>query len=157
MTDTVSAAAAEAIARRTRSEMHDIALVLGSGCAPAADLVGDVVAEVKTAQLPGFAPAAVPGHVGRLRSVRIGDGRALVFLSRTHLYEGRGVRPVYAVRNPGPKVTKDGAHIRSSRHSPSKDQKLGSARLRFRVIGPTARRIVLGEIAYKPCSRNPRK
>jgi len=96
MTDPLSAAAAEAIARRTRSETHDIALVLGSGWAPAADLLGNVAAEVKTTHLPGFAPAAVPGHVGRVRSVRIGDGqkRALVFLSRTHLYEGRGVRPV---------------------------------------------------------------
>ena len=94
--DPLAAAAAEALATRTRSETHDIALVLGSGWASAADLLGEVVAEVPTTHLPGFAPAAVPGHVGRVRSVRIGSThrRALVFLSRTHLYEGRGVRPV---------------------------------------------------------------
>jgi purine-nucleoside phosphorylase len=94
--DPLAAAAAEALATRTRSETHDIALVLGSGWASAADLLGEVVAEVPTTHLPGFAPAAVPGHVGRIRSVRIGSThrRALVFLSRTHLYEGRGVRPV---------------------------------------------------------------
>jgi purine-nucleoside phosphorylase len=94
--DPLAAAAAEALATRTKSETHDIALVLGSGWASAADQLGEVVAEVPTTHLPGFAPPAVPGHVGRIRSVRIGSTgrRALVFLSRTHLYEGRGVRPV---------------------------------------------------------------
>jgi purine-nucleoside phosphorylase len=96
MSDSLAAAAAEAIATRTRAETHDVALVIGSGWAPAADLLGEVVAEVETDHLPGFAPAAVAGHVGRLRSVQIGmsNRRAMVFLSRTHLYEGRGVRPV---------------------------------------------------------------
>jgi purine-nucleoside phosphorylase len=38
----------------------------------------------------------VAGHKGSIRSVRIGDSdrRALVFGSRTHFYEGRGVRAV---------------------------------------------------------------
>ena len=94
--DPLAAAAAEALARRTKSETHDIALVLGSGWASAADLLGEVVAEVATTHLPGFAAPAVPGHVGKIRSVRIGstNRRVLVFLSRTHLYEGKGVRPV---------------------------------------------------------------
>ncbi len=94
--DPLAAAAAEALATRLKSETHDVALVLGSGWASAADLLGEVVAEVPTTHLPGFAPAAAAGHVGKIRSVRIGSTgrRALVFLSRTHLYEGRGVRPV---------------------------------------------------------------
>jgi purine-nucleoside phosphorylase len=94
--DPLAAAAAEALATRTKSETHDIALVLGSGWAPAADLLGEVVADVPTTHLPGFAPPAAAGHVGRIRSVRISstNRRALVFLGRTHLYEGRGVRPV---------------------------------------------------------------
>jgi purine-nucleoside phosphorylase len=92
----VALAAAEALAARTGVDRHDVALVLGSGWAPAADLLGDPLAELATTDLPGFVQPAVAGHVGRVRSVRIGDGdrRALVFLSRTHLYEGRGVRPV---------------------------------------------------------------
>jgi purine-nucleoside phosphorylase len=36
----------------------------------------------------------VAGHAGKVRSVRIGGVRALVFLGRTHLYEGRGVASV---------------------------------------------------------------
>ncbi|GMA88313.1 hypothetical protein GCM10025868_35630 [Angustibacter aerolatus] len=48
------------------------------------------------AEPPGFRPSAVAGHSSTLRSVRIGDSdrRALVLGSRTHLYEGRGVRAV---------------------------------------------------------------
>jgi len=49
---------------------------------------------VATTDLPGFAPPAVEGHAGRVRSVRAGDRTLLVFLGRTHLYEGHGVRAV---------------------------------------------------------------
>ena len=73
---------------------HDVALVLGSGWLPAVDALGEVVADVATTDLPGFAPPAVAGHAGRVRSVRAGDRTLLVFLGRTHLYEGRGVRAV---------------------------------------------------------------
>lgn len=76
----------------------DVALVLGSGWAPAADLLGDTVAEVAADDVPGFRPPAVPGHVGALRVVRIGDDapsrHALVLGARTHLYEGHGVDAV---------------------------------------------------------------
>jgi purine-nucleoside phosphorylase len=68
--------------------------VLGSGWLPAADALGEVTAELSTTDLPGFAPPAVEGHAGRVRSVRAGDRHLLVFLGRTHLYEGLGVRPV---------------------------------------------------------------
>ena len=92
----VARAAADAIAAATGSPRHDVALILGSGWAPAGDLLGETLAELPSADLPGFAAAAVAGHRGVIRSVRIGDGdgRALVFGSRTHLYEGRGVRAV---------------------------------------------------------------
>jgi purine-nucleoside phosphorylase len=36
----------------------------------------------------------VQGHVGQIRSIPVGDKRALVLLGRTHLYEGRGVAAV---------------------------------------------------------------
>ncbi len=92
----VARAAATVFAERSGAPRHDVALVLGSGWAPAADLLGETLAEVAIGELPGFTAAAVEGHVGHVRSVRIGDSdrRAMVFLSRTHLYEGRGVRPV---------------------------------------------------------------
>jgi purine-nucleoside phosphorylase len=91
------AAAAEAaaeLARLTGVERHDVALVLGSGWVPAVDLIGETVADVSVADLPHFAPPAVEGHAGRVRSVRAGDTRVLVLLGRTHYYEGRGVEAV---------------------------------------------------------------
>ena len=50
----------------------------------------------RDARLPGFAAAAVAGHSGQMRSVDIaGSGRrALVFGTRTHYYEGKGVDAV---------------------------------------------------------------
>jgi purine-nucleoside phosphorylase len=89
-------AAATRVAELTGVGRHDIALVLGSGWGGAADLIGETVAEVPSDQIPGFARPAVEGHVGTIRSIRVGDTdrHALVLGSRTHLYEGRGVRAV---------------------------------------------------------------
>ncbi len=86
--------AADAIRERTGVERHDVALVLGSGWVPAAEMLGETVADLDVTDLPGFAPPAVAGHAGRVRSIRAGDLRALVFLGRTHLYEGLGVASV---------------------------------------------------------------
>ncbi len=86
--------AADRVAEATGVPQHDVALVLGSGWLPAAHALGDPVAEVPLADLPGFAAPAVAGHGGTLRSVRVGDRRVLVLLGRTHLYEGRGVAAV---------------------------------------------------------------
>ncbi|YAL82583.1 purine-nucleoside phosphorylase [Dermacoccaceae bacterium W4C1] len=92
----VARAAAQVIAERSGTDRHDVALVLGSGWGRTADEVGETVAEIDNTDVPGFAPAAVAGHSGVMRSVRIGDTdrRALVFGTRTHYYEGRGVRAV---------------------------------------------------------------
>ena len=96
----VARLAAEVIARRTGVEKHDVALVLGSGWGGAAELLGETVAELPSHEVPGFSRPAVLGHVGTLRSIRIAgegdrpDRYALVLGSRTHLYEGRGVRHV---------------------------------------------------------------
>lgn len=87
-------AAAQRLSELTGVERHDIALVLGSGWRPAADALGESVAEVPVTDLPGFGAAGVAGHPGTLRSVRVGERRVLVFLGRTHLYEGRGVAAV---------------------------------------------------------------
>ena len=73
---------------------HDVAVVMGSGWAPAADAFGTAEAAVAVAGLPGFAAPTAVGHGGEVRSVRVGERRVLLFLGRTHLYEGRGVEPV---------------------------------------------------------------
>ncbi len=86
--------AAARLAELTGVERHDVALVLGSGWLPAVDALGDATAEIDTTDLPGFSAAAVVGHSGKIRSVRSGDTNLLVFLSRTHYYEGKGVAAV---------------------------------------------------------------
>lgn len=87
--------AAAALAAHTGIAHHDVAVVLGSGWVPAADMLGETRALVAVTDLPGFAPPAVAGHAGQIRSVALADGRhALVFLGRTHLYEGHGVAAV---------------------------------------------------------------
>jgi len=85
---------AERLRELTGVDRHDIALVLGSGWMPAVEALGEATAEVSTADLPGFAPPAVAGHAGKIRSVRCGDKNLLIFLGRTHFYEGLGVRSV---------------------------------------------------------------
>ncbi len=81
--------AAAELARRTGTDTHDVAVVLGSGWRPAADVLGTPDAEVPMAELPGFVAPSAVGHGGTARSLRIGDTRVLVLLGRTHLYEGR--------------------------------------------------------------------
>jgi purine-nucleoside phosphorylase len=71
-----------------------VAVVLGSGWAPAADALGSPAAEFPLDELGGFATPSVPGHLAMARSVRVGPVRALVYLGRTHLYEGHPVDTV---------------------------------------------------------------
>ncbi|MDQ0822071.1 purine-nucleoside phosphorylase [Arthrobacter sp. V4I6] len=89
-------AAADYIADETGVDSHDVALVLGSGWADAADLIGETTATLSAAEVPGFSAPSVTGHVGTIRSVltREGGKRALVLGARTHYYEGKGVRAV---------------------------------------------------------------
>ncbi len=94
----LAAEAAKALAELTGVPSHDVALVLGSGWLPAVDALGEATAEINTTDLPGFSAAAVAGHSGKIRSIRAespeGDRNLLVFLSRTHYYEGKGVAAV---------------------------------------------------------------
>lgn len=93
-----ASAAASEIAQRTGVESHDIALVMGSGWVTACDALGTPTYECDAHELTGFQAPAVEGHSGKVRSYLIeSDGkkiRALVFLGRTHLYEGKGMEPV---------------------------------------------------------------
>jgi purine-nucleoside phosphorylase len=86
--------AADALRERTGGADHDIALVMGSGWLPAADALGAAEHEIPLAELPGFSAPAVAGHGGTVRSVTLGDRRLLIFLGRTHYYEGKGVAAV---------------------------------------------------------------
>ncbi|WP_199435475.1 purine-nucleoside phosphorylase [Qaidamihabitans albus] len=95
----LAATAAAALAERTGAERHDIAVVLGSGWRPAADVIGAPDAEVPLGELPGFETPSAVGHGSTARSLTVGGKRVLVLLGRTHLYEGKGVaRVVHAVR-----------------------------------------------------------
>lgn len=95
----VARAAAARIAELSGVASHDVALVLGSGWSGAADVLGETVAEIPAGDVPGFTAPAVEGHGATIRSIRYTDDagavrHALVIGSRTHLYEGRGVRRV---------------------------------------------------------------
>jgi purine-nucleoside phosphorylase len=92
----VADAAAAVLRERTGVDRHDVALVLGSGWGQTGDLIGETHASIDNTDVPGFGAAAVAGHSGVMRSVAIGDTgrRALVYGTRTHYYEGRGVRAV---------------------------------------------------------------
>ena len=68
-------------------DRHDVAVVLGSGFAPAAAALGPADAEIPLADLGGFPPPTVAGHVAMVRSLTIGGLRVLVYLGRVHLYE----------------------------------------------------------------------
>ncbi|MDN5683294.1 purine-nucleoside phosphorylase [Corynebacterium glyciniphilum] len=113
-TAAVAADAAAELARRTGRDAHDVAVVLGSGWRPAADVLcgaegsgdrdgdgdGDAgMIEFPMSDLPGFLPPTAEGHGGTVRSLEINGLRVLVLLGRTHGYEGHPVwRTVHAVR-----------------------------------------------------------
>ena len=92
--DAVAAESANAIGDRTGVDEHDVAVILGSGWAPAVAQLGDPVAVVPMAELPGFPPPTAAGHGGQVLSLHVGDHRVLVFVGRIHAYEGHGLRHV---------------------------------------------------------------
>jgi purine-nucleoside phosphorylase len=92
-------ASAARLAEVTGVDRHDVAVVLGSGWKPAADRMGEVVAEVAMTDLGGFPEASVQGHGTTVRSIANGDRRVLAFMGRVHLYEGHHPNVVaHAVR-----------------------------------------------------------
>jgi purine-nucleoside phosphorylase len=91
--------AAAVLAETTGVPQHDVAVVLGSGWGLAADAFGTTIAEIDMHTLPGFRPPVAEGHRGQIRSVDADGTSILVFMGRTHLYEGHGVDAVvHAVR-----------------------------------------------------------
>jgi purine-nucleoside phosphorylase len=92
--DAVAQQAAAAIRERTGADSHDVAVILGSGWAPAAAELGPPTAVIPMGELPGFTPPTAEGHGGDVVSVRAGDHRVLVFIGRIHAYEGHDLRHV---------------------------------------------------------------
>jgi purine-nucleoside phosphorylase len=89
--------AAEEIAKITGKSSHSIAFVMGSGWVDAAEHLGTPTHEIALHELHGFEKSSVQGHGSSLRSYTLGSGESknvLVFLGRTHLYEGKGIEPV---------------------------------------------------------------
>jgi purine-nucleoside phosphorylase len=86
--------AADRIAQLTGRPSHEALVVLGSGWGPAVNAFGDPVAAFAMTDVPGFLAPVAEGHVGEIRSYVLDGVATLVHLGRTHLYEGRGLRPV---------------------------------------------------------------
>ena len=91
--------AAAAVAEATGVDAHDAVVVLGSGWSGAVAGLGEPVATLDVATLPGFHAPVAAGHEGVVRSLRLprsagADVRVLAFCGRTHLYEGHGADAV---------------------------------------------------------------
>ena len=79
--------AAEAVAEHLDATGAEVAVVLGSGLASAAETLEEA-RTVASASLPGFPETTVSGHPGRLLCGRLAGRKALVFCGRVHGYEG---------------------------------------------------------------------
>ncbi|MGE5225246.1 MAG: purine-nucleoside phosphorylase [Planctomycetaceae bacterium] len=80
-----------AVVRAVTDLVPRASVVLGSGLGPA---LGDALEEVASfayADLPGFPPAAVPGHAGRLLVGTLAGVPVAAFSGRVHYYEGHGM------------------------------------------------------------------
>lgn len=87
--------AATVLAEQLGTPKHDLGVVLGSGWAHTIETLGEVTGEVSFDQVPGLGGDGVAGHVQKISSVLLPDGRhALVFGSRTHFYANRDVTAV---------------------------------------------------------------
>ena len=73
---------------------HDVAVVLGSGWAEAADGLGPPRAEVAVTEIRGFPAPTVLGHGASVRSAEVDGLGVLVFLGRVHAYEGHPLSTV---------------------------------------------------------------
>ncbi|MHA7665486.1 purine-nucleoside phosphorylase [Mycolicibacterium sp. HS_4_1] len=92
--DFAAAEAAAAIRDRTGIAGFDVAVVLGSGWAPAAAALGEPSAAIAMGDLPGFSPPTASGHGGQVLALQVGGRRVLVMLGRIHAYEGHDLRHV---------------------------------------------------------------
>jgi len=80
-------AAAEAVGQHLGAEGTEVAVILGSGLASAADRLPES-RSIAYAALPCFPEPTVAGHPGRLICGRWGGKKVLIFCGRVHSYEG---------------------------------------------------------------------
>lgn len=79
--------AAEAAGHHINAQGAEVAVILGSGLASAADRLRDA-RSVDYATLPCFPEPTVAGHPGRMLCGHWGQRKVLVFCGRVHAYEG---------------------------------------------------------------------
>jgi len=79
---------ARELARRIGVEHHDVLVILGTGLAPTAPLLGASGPSIPLATLPFFPRYTATGHHATAWSVQIGNKQVLIFAGRCHLYEG---------------------------------------------------------------------
>jgi purine-nucleoside phosphorylase len=80
--------AADALAAITGRSHHDVAVVLGTGLAAAADALGPALSRHPLDNLPGLPTSFVSHQTSEFRLLDLEGRRVLVFLGRLHLYEG---------------------------------------------------------------------
>ncbi|HNV02621.1 MAG TPA: purine-nucleoside phosphorylase [Vicinamibacterales bacterium] len=85
--------AAAAYVKTRISEAPDIAITLGSGLGGFASRV-EQAAVVPYGEIPGWPPAGVVGHAGRLVAGRVRGRRVVVLSGRSHFYEGHPMATV---------------------------------------------------------------
>jgi purine-nucleoside phosphorylase len=79
---------ARELARRTGVDHHDVLVILGTGLASVAELLGAAGPSIPLATLPFFPRYTATGHHAQGWSVPIGGKMVLVFAGRCHAYEG---------------------------------------------------------------------
>ncbi len=97
------AEATQALATRW-PQRPKLGLILGSGLAPVAKLMG-IQQAIPFEQIPGLAAPEVPGHPGQVVCGHLGPIPAVAFQGRIHLYEGHPAwklaLPVWVMRRWG--------------------------------------------------------
>jgi inosine/guanosine/xanthosine phosphorylase family protein len=86
---------ARAVRGRLGTDFPATAIVLGSGIGRFADNLQDAKA-MSYADIPGFSPATVAGHAGKLMTGKASGFPLAVMAGRIHLYEGHGAAAVAA-------------------------------------------------------------
>lgn len=90
----IAVEAADVVRARTGVNSFDVAVVLGSGWAPAAAELGEPTHVIPMSQIPGFTPPTASGHGGQVLTLQVGGVRVLVLLGRIHAYEGHDLQHV---------------------------------------------------------------
>jgi len=79
---------ASALRQRTRArDVPALGIILGSGLGGLAARIEDAVA-TPFAEVPGFPPATIVGHSGRVIAGRLGGRSVVALAGRFHMYEG---------------------------------------------------------------------